>query len=172
MKRIFLTFGFIPALVHITGKLSAYYSGNQFDAKVFVFTGVAWIIALFLTIFFSIRYSRSTLYNGYLSLKQAMKIGLGVTLITAITVCVFTYFYIKYINREYIPHSLELESARMVADKIPQAEITKKIKTMMVEVYTPFRIATSSIMLTLVAGAFMSFMSATFLMKNSPEQES
>ncbi len=100
-----------------------------------------------------------------------MKTGLGVTLMSALIIGLFTFLFLKYVNVEYINHSIERNRMGMEAEKMPAAEIEEKTKVLSEDVYTPFRVATSTILLNLIAGTFMSFASATFLMKNPPEPE-
>lgn len=98
-----------------------------------------------------------------------MKAGLTVSLISAITIGVFTYFFLEYINTEYITYSLGEAKKTMEAQNKPEEEIQNNIQRLKESVFNPLRMAISGIGYTAIGGAFMTFISSTFLIKNPPE---
>lgn len=124
---------------------------------------------LFLCILFAIKHVRNSSAGNYLTLKQAMKTGILVSIVSALLIGIFTYFFLEYVNLEYITNSLELNRKGMEQEKIPAEEINEKLIALKENVLTPFRIATSTIGSTTLVGVFMSFIAATFLIKNPTE---
>ena len=67
--------------------------------------GYAIMIAIILIGIIQFKYSN----EGYISLSEALKTGVGTALVSSIIVCFYTFFMIKYLDPEFLDKSIEYQ---------------------------------------------------------------
>ena len=107
--------------------------------------------------------------NGYLTLSNALKTGLGIALISSITV-IYIINLINFIDPEFIDKSMEFQKQKMLQEN-PEISIenVNKMIDMQKEFSGPFIIAGFIIIFNLFFGFIISLISGLMLKKSQPE---
>ncbi|MDA9596998.1 DUF4199 domain-containing protein [Flavobacteriaceae bacterium] len=107
--------------------------------------------------------------NGYLTLSNALKTGLGIALISSITV-IYIIYLINFIDPEFIDKSMEFQKQKMLQEN-PEISIenVNKMIDMQKEFSGPFIIAGFIIIFNLFFGFIISLISGLMLKKSQPE---
>lgn len=149
----------------IACKLGVYLTHSQLT-PFGIYSGLLSLLLLVIPLVLAIRQRKSEL-EGYISLKEVMKTGLGIALVTAFMVSVFTYLYFRFIDHETVSLVISQTITFMTKEKKPQAEIDLAIASIK-NFYTPLKQATGVLTGVLIACLILSFISSTFLIKNRP----
>ena len=165
MDRQLRFFTFFPSIFSAGWSLSIYYAGLQFE-RIGFFSQIIGLIVLFICIFLAIRHTKVFYNEGFLTLKQALKAGIKVAFVTSVLLAIFNFFFLKYINLEYAATHIEATAKAMKQDNLSEKVIAEKLEELRSSVLSPWGISTFVLGSTLIAGAFMSFISSTFLIKN------
>ena len=96
----------------------AFLAGLSFDITTNEVFGYATIIASLLFVFFGIRHFRDQQNNGKVSFKQAIMVGLLITVFTAIGIAAADFVYTAFVNPDFFTEY----AAKMKAEN-PTAEI-------------------------------------------------
>lgn len=160
-----LFYGIISAFIVILWKLGIYYTGNQFE-PIGVYSGPLNLVVQFVFIFLTIRFARNELFDGYINFKQCLKVGMQLSLVNALLLTIFIFIFFKYINLEYAEYYIGEVTRAMQTENKTETEIAEQIELLQENVLSPVRQATFALAYTLIAGAFMSFICSTFMVKN------
>jgi hypothetical protein len=110
-KQIMLNHGLLLGVVSVLLSVTIYAMGKIYDQGVWVmlvsFTIMAVIIFLGLQKF-------RTSNNGLLSLGEALKIGLGISLIGAIVSIIYNQIFINVIEPDFMKNMLEVAEQKML----------------------------------------------------------
>jgi hypothetical protein len=98
---ITLKWGLITGMVYVIfsliNNLLGIQDGGGFTAKALLSNGALFGATLF-TIYLGIKEAKETDGRGYINFGQCIRTGMGITLITALIACVFTFIYLKFID--------------------------------------------------------------------------
>ncbi|MEZ4786824.1 MAG: DUF4199 domain-containing protein [Flavobacterium haoranii] len=127
IKNLILTYGFILGLVSIGISVIKYLLGDYLERS--TFESILGFIILIVFIYIPINiYKKSN--EGYLSLSESFKIGLGVGLISALISILYIYIFANFIEPEFVNNILEIEIEKMKSSSTP-AENIKQAYNMM-----------------------------------------
>lgn len=161
MKKVYtvgIVAGLIPAafktILFLVGKTEIY--GGSY-------TNLAELVVVALTIPFSVYVARKE-NDGLLTFNNALKTGIGTAAITGVIVCLFTYLYFKYMNTAMYEQAVA-EATKYVTENNLSAEEAKKNIEGAKQFYSPFVQATSALFGIMLAGFFISVISAVVLKK-------
>ena len=110
-------------------------------------------------------------YNeGYISLSEALKTGVGTALISSILVCFYTFFMIKYLDPEFMDKSIEYQKQKMLQEN-PEIslESVNKLFEMQKEFSGPFIISGFIIIFNLFFGFIISLVVGLIVRKSKTE---
>jgi hypothetical protein len=129
MKKIVWTYGCITGLV-ISAMVVVTFSTSMVDMKYGEIVGYTTMIIAFSTIFFAIKSHRDHYLDGSISFWEALKLGLGITIVATV-IYVTAWFIISNtiaqdFMAEYFQHSID----KIRASGLLQAEIDKQIADM------------------------------------------
>ena len=108
--------------------------------------------------------------DGYISLSEALKTGVGTALISAIIVCIYTIVMIQYLDPEFLDKSIEYQKQKMLQEN-PEIslESVNKIFDMQKEFSGPFIISGFIIIFNLFFGFIISLIVGLIVKKSKPE---
>lgn len=110
-KKIILSNGFLLGLTTIAIAVIMYVTGLVYTMN--WLAGVIGFLAMIAFIVLGIaNYKKEN--NTYISLGQAMKIGVGVALIAGIIGAVYQYVFLNYIDTEYLSKMMEIQQQQMI----------------------------------------------------------
>ena len=121
MKKTSIRFGLYGAVTICVLFLASWTLGKGLSYDAQEVLGYSAMIISLSFVFFGIRYFRDKENQGELSFKQAMTIGLLISLLTALAFGILDVIYVKYINPEFMDEYY----ARTLADlesSLPPAE--------------------------------------------------
>ena len=116
MKTSVIRFSVFGTLVGFT----AFLAGLYFDITTNEAFGYATIVASLLFVYFGIRHFRDKQNNGKVSFKQALIVGLLISIFTAIGIAIADYVYTSVVNPDFFE-----EYAEMMKTKDPTVEIVE-----------------------------------------------
>ena len=108
--------------------------------------------------------------NGYISLSEALKTGVGTSLISAIILSIYTIILIIYLDPEFLDKSIEYQKQKLLQED-PEISIenVNKMFDMQKEFSGPFIISGFIIIFNLFFGFIISLIVGLILKKSQPE---
>ncbi|RPG67047.1 MAG: DUF4199 domain-containing protein [Flavobacteriaceae bacterium TMED42] len=108
--------------------------------------------------------------DGYISLSEALKTGLGTALISAIIISIYTIIVIQYLDPEFMDKSIEYQKQKLIQEEpeIPLENVNKMFE-MQKEFSGPFIISGFIIILNLFFGFLISLIAGLIVKKSKPE---
>ena len=108
--------------------------------------------------------------EGYVSLSEALKTGVGTALVSSIIVCFYTFFMIKYLDPEFLDKSIEYQKEKMLQEN-PEIsmESVNKLSEMQKEFSGPFIISGFIIIFNLFFGFIISLVVGLIVRKSKTE---
>lgn len=162
-KKIILNYGGILGIVSVLISVTLYALGMQYeqDWK----TGSIGIIAMAVIIFLGIKKFRE-FNEGYLSIGEALKTGIGIALIGALISVAYSLIFLNFIEPDFMANTMEKAEVDMI-EKFPQLtdeQIEQQI-SMMKKFSTPAITSAIAIVFSLFFGFVFSLISG-FILKN------
>lgn len=147
MKTSIIRFSIYGTLVGF----SAFLAGLAFDITTNEAFGYATIVASLLFVYFGIRHFRDTQNEGKVSFKQAIVVGLLISMFTAIGIAMADYIYTSVINPDFFT-----EYAEKIKAEDPNAEIVE---------FTSFQAAVFMFVIVFIIGLIISLISSLILQR-------
>ena len=110
-KQIMLNYGLLLGFASVLINVALYSMGKTYDPHWSV--GVISIGVTVVIIILGIRKIKE-LNNGFLSLSEALKTGLGIALISGIITVIYTLIFTNFIEPEYFARMLEVQQQKML----------------------------------------------------------
>ena len=147
-------------------KLIVYFTHSQLST-LGIYSGLISLLLMVIPLIMAIN-NRKTELDGYIGLKEVMKVGLGIAVITGLITSAFTYLYFQFIDHETAELVIINTREYLLKEKKPQSEIDLSILAIR-DFYSPFNQAFGVLTGVLISCLILSFISSTFLVK-SPSQ--
>jgi len=163
-KNIMLTYGLILGIVSILISVVSYALGMHLDRD-WKF-GLLGFIAMVVIIVMGVKKFKVDNYN-LLSFGQAVKIGVGISIISAILTIVYNQVFMNFIEPEYMEQIFQIEKAKWLETEMTDQDIENAEK-----MYRTFSGPAISSAIIIVAGAFFGFIVSAIVgavMKRSEE---
>jgi hypothetical protein len=167
VKKIAINYGILLALLSIVLSVFAYVTNNHIDRPWWLSViGMIFMIAI---IVYGIKAFRKD--NGdFLSVGEAIKIGLAISLISGIVVAVYNYVFVTMIEPDYITQLLVFTEEKMIAENPEMTESQLDMAMDMTEKFmSPMMMSAFSIIGTLFFGFIISLISGLILKQKRPE---
>jgi uncharacterized membrane protein (DUF106 family) len=110
-KQIMLNYGLLLGFASVLINVALYSMGKTYDPHWSV--GVISIGVTVVIIILGIKKIKE-LNNGFLSLSEALKTGLGIALISGIITVIYTLIFTNFIEPEYFARMLEVQQQKML----------------------------------------------------------
>ena len=167
LKKIALNFGVLLALLSIVLQVISYVLDAHIDRP-------WWLTVLQLLISISVLVygikSFKTANSGYLTLTQALKVGLAISLIAGIISVIFNFIFINYIEPDFVQKTLDFSREKMITDypNMTQQQIDSSLE-ISAKLMTPWVMSAFAIIASLFFGFIISLFAGLALKKNPPQ---
>ena len=159
-----LPYGAVAALIVIAFKLFVYFFHLQLTSTGII-AGIVSIGLMAIPLYAAIKKKRDQELGGYLSLRQGMRVGLGISAIAGIVFASFLYVYYEFIDHETSSLVLERVLAQLREANATPEQIEKEIAYQK-DFYSPFNQAFKGGLLSILgAGFILSFICSTLLVR-------
>lgn len=126
MKKLILTYGTIAALI-IVAMLIFTFTGMTPDFEYAELMGYTTMILAFSSIFVATNYYKKNLSDNVLSFKEALKIGLGITLVATVIYILAWMIMSNTIAKDFMADYFQNSVDQLKASGLSQTEIDAKI---------------------------------------------
>ncbi|WP_456378223.1 DUF4199 domain-containing protein [Lutibacter sp.] len=166
-KQIMLNYGLILGFTGILLNVALFAMGKTYDPHWSIaIIGIAITIAI---IVMGIKKLKEV-NGGFLSLGEALKIGLGIALISGLIGVVYTLIFTNYIEPEYFTRMAEVQEQKMLEQNPNLSdEQLESIMAVSKKMTGPFMAATMNIIGSLFIGFIISLIGG-LIMKKSDEE--
>ncbi len=168
VKKIALNFGILLALLSIVLQVISYVLDVHIDRP-------WWLTVLQLAISIGVIVYGIKAYKtanaGYLTLGQALKTGLAISLVAGIIAVIFNFIFINYIDPEFVQKTLEFSREQMLEQNpdMPQEQIDMAMG-MSEKFMSPLIMSAFAMIATLFFGFIISLFAGLAMKKNPPQQ--
>jgi preprotein translocase subunit YajC len=167
VKKIALPNGVLLALTTIVISVIVYVMGMTYEQpwwqSLLNFAAMLWFV-----IYGIKAYKKDN--SGYLSLAEALKTGLAITLIAGVIGSIFTYLFTTIIEPDFVMNMLEASRVKMIEDN---PEMTQEQMDMAMSIsekmMSPGILTAIGIIASLFFGFIISLISGLVLKNNRPE---
>ena len=164
-KQVMINYGGILGLTSILTSVSVYAMGKAYDPHWSV--SVISFAIMIAIISFGIKKVKES-NDGFLSLGEALKVGLGIALIAGIISVVYTYIFTTVIEPDYFTTMAEVQEQKWI-DADMSEEQMETASAMMEKMSGPMITSAISIIASLFFGFIISLI-AGLIMKQSNEE--
>tara|TARA_B110000444_G_C18779747_1_gene566822 strand:+ start:175 stop:696 length:522 start_codon:yes stop_codon:yes gene_type:complete len=167
IKSNIITYGIILGSISIVFQLMLFFLDMHYKND-----STAGILSLLITsgilIYSFIVFKKDN--EGYLSLSEALKIGLGVSLVSALIGIIYTQLLVNFLDPETMKKSLELSMDTMRAQnpEIPQ-EALDTARSIQEKMSSPLIFSAVQIIFSLFFGFIISLIGGLIVKKSRPE---
>lgn len=161
-----LNFGLLLGGINIVYGLMLYFLDMHYQQETATsLIGYALLIGLIL--WGIIQFKKSN--EGYISLSEALKTGVGTALISAIIICIYTIIMIQYLDTEFLDKTIEYQKQKILQDN-PEISVenVNKMFDMQKEFSGPFIISGFIIIFNLFFGFILSLIVGLIVKKSKP----
>tara|TARA_B100001094_G_scaffold304395_1_gene333310 strand:- start:779 stop:1303 length:525 start_codon:yes stop_codon:yes gene_type:complete len=167
IKSTVITYGIILGSISVVFQLMLFFLDMHYknDSTAGI---VSLIIMISVLLYSFISYKKINL--GYLSLSEAIKIGLGVSLISALITIIYTQILINFLDPETMQKSLDLSMDTMRSEnpEIPQ-EALDTARSIQEKMSSPLIFSAVQIIFSLFFGFIISLIGGLVVKKSKPE---
>lgn len=167
LKKIALNFGVLLALLSIVLQVISFVLDAHIDRP-------WWLTILQLVISIGVLvYGIKAFKNdnaGFLTIAQALKTGLAISLVAGIISVIFNYIFINYIDPDFIQKTLDFSREQMITDfpNMTKEQIENSLE-ISAKFMTPTIMSAMGILATLFFGFIISLVAGMILKKNPPQ---
>ncbi|MDC8000444.1 DUF4199 domain-containing protein [Aequorivita todarodis] len=168
LKKIALNYGVLLALLSIALQVISYVLDVHIDRP-------WWLTVLQLLISVSVIVygikAFKTENSGFLTLSQALKAGLAISLVAGIIAVIFNFIFMNYIDPDFIQKTLDFSREQML-EKNPDMtqEQIDMAMSMSAKFMSPWIMSAFAIIATLFFGFIISLFAGLIMKKNPPQQ--
>ena len=168
IKKIALNYGVLLALLSIVLQVISYVLDVHIDRPWWL--SVSQLVISVGVLVYGIKLFK-TENSGFLTVAQALKTGLAISLVAGVIAVVFNYFFVNYIDPDFIQKTLEFSRQQMIEDypnmTEAQIESSMAISEKFMSVWIMSAIA---ILATLFFGFIISLIAGMIMKRNPPHQ--
>ncbi|MFK5878671.1 MAG: DUF4199 domain-containing protein [Flavobacteriaceae bacterium] len=164
-KSIMINYGLILGLISILISVTVYATGHTYDQHWSV--GVVSFLIMVAVIVMGIKKFKES-NGGFLKLGEAIKIGMGIALISGIVSVVYTFIFTSYIEPDFFTNLIQVQEqkwidAGMADDQIENAKV-------MMEKMSGFSMTAGFAVIGSVFFGFIISLISGLIMKESDEE--
>ena len=167
IKSTIITFGVILGSISVAFQLMLFFLDMHYknDST----AGIVSLIIMIVVLLYSfISFKKQN--EGFLSLSEALKIGIGVSLVSALIGIVYTQILVNFLDPDTMKKSLELSMDTMRAEnpEMPQ-EALDTARSMQEKMSSPLIFSAVQIIFALFFGFIISLIGGLIVKKSRPE---
>lgn len=167
VQKIAMNYGLLLALATIVLSVIVYVMGMHLESP--------WWQSLLNFVFMitAIIYGLKAYKNegdGYLTISEALKTGLAISLVAGIIGSIFTYLFVTFIEADFIPQMLEVTQTNLINDNPQMTEAELEMAMGITEKFmTPWFMTAMGLIASLFFGFLISLLGGLMLKQNRPE---
>ncbi len=167
LKSHIIQYGLLLGGISVVFSLMLYFLDMHYTQESAV-NWINWFITIAVIVLAIISYRKSN--EGFLSLSEALKLGLGISVIGALIAIAYTYVLVNFLDPDTIEKTLEISQNKML-DEYPEMtqEQIEQAKEMQRKFSSTGVISTMIMVFSLVFGFVFSLISGLILKRNRPE---
>lgn len=164
-KNVMINYGLLLAFFSILVSVINFAFGNAYEPhwSINVITLIAMVVAIVLGIK---EYKKQN--NGFLSLGQGLKIGVGIALISAIISAIYIFIFAKFIEPNFVDNIIELQRQKFLEDPNMSEEMIDTIGKNTKDYFYAYTIG--SILIFSIFLGFVVSLIASLVMQRKEEQ--
>lgn len=164
VKKIAYSYGALLALITILLTVIVYVANIE---KNWIISSVGFIATILITVYGIKSFKKQN--HNYITLTQAIKVGLAISAIAGIIGSIYIFIHYSYIQPEFVDNVRE-ESYRQMMEQNAQMDEEKKAQAIkLTEFFTsPIMMSTVSLFLTLFLGFIISMITGAIIKNNNP----
>jgi len=168
IKKIALNYGVLLALLSIVLQVISYVLDAHIDRP-------WWLSVLQLLISVGIVAMGLKVYrtenSGFLTLGQALKVGVAISLIAGIIAIIFNYIFMNYIDPDFVQKTLEFSKEQMIEQNpnMTQEQMDMAMD-MSARFMSPLWMSAFALLGTLFFGFIISLIAGLIMKRNPPQQ--
>lgn len=167
IKKIALYYGLLLGLISIVFSVIVYVTGNHLDRPWWV--SLVSFIIMAGALYYGIKAFKDE-SGGFLSLGEALKAGLAISLIAGIIGAIFNYIFVTVIEPDFVTQMLEVTREKMYEQNPNITEEQAKMGLDMTEKFmSPTMMSMFAIIGTLFFGFIISLVAGLIMKQNRPE---
>ncbi|WP_347374643.1 DUF4199 domain-containing protein [Aequorivita sp. Q41] len=168
VKKIALNYGVLLALLSIVLQVISYVLDAHIDRP-------WWLTVLQLVISVGVISYGIKAYKasnaGYLTLGQALKTGLAISIVAGIIAVIFNYIFMNYIDPNFVQNTLDFSREQMIEQNPNMTEEQIKVAMdMSAKFMSPLIMSAFALIATLFFGFIISLFAGLIMKKNPPQQ--
>ncbi|HLW30812.1 MAG TPA: DUF4199 domain-containing protein [Aequorivita sp.] len=168
VKKIALNYGLLLALLSIVLQVISYVLDAHIDRPWWL--NVGQLVISVSVLVYGIKLFK-TENAGFLTVGQALKTGLAISLVAGIVAIIFNYIFMNFIDPDFVQQTLDFSRQQMI-EKYPnmteeQIEASMSISE---KFMSPWIMSAFSLMLTLFFGFIISLVVGMIMKRNPPTQ--
>lgn len=168
VKKIAMNYGILLAIISIVLSVLAYVTNNHIDRPWWL--SVIGILVTVLVIVYALKAFKKD-NEGFMSLGEAIKVGLAISLISGIIVAIYNYIFATVIEPEYVTQVLDFTREKMITDNPEMTEEQLKMAVDMTGKFmTPVMMTAFAIIGSLFFGFIISLIAGLIMKQNRPGQ--
>lgn len=167
VKKIALNYGLLLGLISIVFSVILYVTGNHLDRP--WWGSIVSFIIMAGAIYYGIKAFKDE-SGQFLSLGEALKVGLAISLIAGIIGAIFNYIFVTVIEPDFVTQMLELTREKMFEQNPNMTEEQAKMALDMSEKFmSPSMMSMFAIIGSLFFGFIISLIAGLIMKQNRPE---
>lgn len=164
IKKIALNYGVLLALLSIVLQVISYVLDVHIDRPWWL--SVAQLLVSVSVLVYGIKLFK-TENSGFLTVGQALKTGLAISMVAGIVAVVFNYFFMNFIDPDFIQKTLEFSRQQMIEDYPNMSEAQIESSMAISEKFMSLWIMSAiAILATLFFGFIISLIAGMIMKKN------
>ncbi|HSF89590.1 MAG TPA: DUF4199 domain-containing protein [Saprospiraceae bacterium] len=158
--------GMVYVIFSLVNNMLGIQDGGGFTAKA-ILSNAALFGATLFTIYLGIKEARDTTGGGFINFGQCFRTGMGITLITALVACAFTFIYLQFIDPGFIDKIMAMTEEQWEQNGMTeeQMDAARSYTTMLM---TPWAFSLITILSVLFWGLVKSLIAGAFLKTEAP----
>lgn len=167
VKKIALNYGVLLALLSIVLQVISYVLDAHIDRPWWL--SVLQLLISVSVIVYGIK-SFKTGNAGFLTLGQALKTGVAISLVAGIIAVIFNYIFMNFIDPDFIEKTMEFSREQMITDNpnLSQEQLDNAME-ISAKFMSPWIMSAFAIIATLFFGFIISLVSGLIMRKNPPQ---
>lgn len=167
VKKIALNYGAYMALGTIAVSVIVYALGHTYDQP--IWQSLLNFAIMIMAIVFGLKTFKST-GDGFMSLGDALKTGLAISLVAAIIGVLFNYIFMNFIEPDFVTNMLEITEEKMLAENPNMTEDQRQTAMDMTAMFmSPGMMAAFGLIASLFFGFIISLIAGLVMKQNRPE---
>jgi uncharacterized membrane protein YeaQ/YmgE (transglycosylase-associated protein family) len=167
VKKIAMTYGLMLALLSIGLSVIVYVMDQHLDRPWWA-SLLSFLIMLAVLVYGLKAFKQEN--GGFLSLGEAIKTGLAISVIAGLVGAVFTYLFVTVIEPDFVNQMLDMTQEKMITDNPEMSQEQIDTAMSMTEGFmTPGIMATMGIIATLFFGFIISLIAGLVMKQNRPD---